>query len=64
MKWLDVDMNQASSRSRLCWNLMVIAYEFIRLSKDVAQIKANLCVLCDNEQYELSESQLQSRNDK
>lgn len=43
---------------------MVIAYEFIRLSKDVAQIKANLCVLCDNEQYELSESQLQSRNDK
>ena len=37
---------------------MAIAYEFIWLFKGVARIKANLCVLCDNEEYEISESQL------
>ena len=43
---------------------MAIAYEFIWLCKDVAGIKASLCVLCDNEEYEISESQLQLRKDK
>ena len=34
---------------------MAIAYEFIWLHKVVAGIKPNLCVLCDNEEYEISE---------
>ena len=43
---------------------MAIAYEFIWLCKDVVGIKVSLYVLCGNEEYEISESQLQSRNDK
>ena len=40
---------------------MAIAYEFIWLFKGVAGIKASLYVLCDNEEYEISESHLQSK---
>ena len=34
---------------------MAIAYEFIWLCKDVARIQASVYVLCDNEEYEISE---------
>ena len=40
---------------------MAIAYE---LCEDVAGIKGSLCVLCDNEEHEISEFQLSLINDK
>ena len=43
---------------------MAIAYKFIWLFEGVARIKANICVLCDNAQYEISKSRLQLKNDK
>ena len=42
---------------------MAIAYKFVWLFKDVAGINANFCVLCDNEEYEISTSRLQLRKD-
>jgi hypothetical protein len=36
-------------------------YDYVRMLQET---KASPCVLCDNEEYEISESQLQSGNDK
>lgn len=43
---------------------MALAYKYVWLLKDVVGIKASLCVSCDNEEYEISKSQLQLKKDK